>query len=58
MTTKNRRNTNSQHRDNKVGAGLTAKQMRRKKPIIKVASIKIYCPEILICIEALIIGPI
>ena len=33
MTTKKRRNTNSQHRDRAVGAGMTAKQMRRKRPI-------------------------
>ena len=33
MTTKKRRNTNSQHRDNTVGAGMTAKQRRRKRPI-------------------------
>ena len=32
MSTKKRRNTNSQHRDS-VGAGMTAKQMRRKRPI-------------------------
>ena len=31
MTTKKRRHPNSQHRDN-VGAGMTAKQMKRKKP--------------------------
>ena len=33
MTTKKRRNTNSQHRSSAVGAGMTAKQMRRKRPI-------------------------
>ena len=33
MSTKKRRNTNSQHRDSTVGAGMTAKQMRRKRPI-------------------------
>ena len=33
MSTKKRRNTNSQHRDRAVGAGMTAKQMRRKRPI-------------------------
>ena len=33
MSTKKRRNTNSQHRDNTVGAGMTAKQRRRKRPI-------------------------
>ena len=33
MTTKKRRNTNSQHRASAVGAGMTAKQMRRKRPI-------------------------
>ena len=32
MSTKKRRNTNSQHRES-VGAGMTAKQMRRKRPI-------------------------
>ena len=33
MSTKKRRNTNSQHRDSNVGAGMTAKQRRRKRPI-------------------------
>ena len=33
MTTKKRRNTNSQHRDSTVGVGMSAKQRRRKRPI-------------------------
>ena len=32
MSTKKRRNTNSQHRES-VGVGMTAKQRRRKRPI-------------------------
>ena len=33
MSTKKRRNTNSQHRDSTVGVGMSAKQRRRKRPI-------------------------